>query len=325
MKLVKLAYAIAAFSVVFLCTINASGQKVKNYSISDSDIEFYLKQNNKESRLTEYKDDKTTLLLKLNQLAHINASRKKHRKQAVKLDILASRVANKIAKNAAEKGFMGHFNTKGETPYQRFAFAGGTDHVSENASALSSTEDLPSLTSDINGYMQQAHNAFMAEKAPNDGHKKNCIDPHHNYVGLGYYLHDGDFRYYEEFLDRYLEFGNFINMAKVNQTVKIPVKPIKGKYLHMILIYHEKFPKPMSISSINKKMKYDDYTNDLAFKILPWQLPTTSANGFTELEFNFSKKGLYYIQIYLDNKAYKSGSVSTKGKVQASGVVIQVR
>ncbi|WP_143525204.1 CAP domain-containing protein [Labilibacter marinus] len=301
-----------------------SKSKVAEYTISNSDMEYYLDLNDKEQRLSEYKDDKTAILIKLNQLAHINASRKKHQVQLVKLDILACRVANKIAKQAALNGFMGHFNKQGESPYHRFAFAGGTAHVSENAAALRSDDFLPSSTKDIHSYMQQAHNSFMAERRPNDGHKKNCINIFHNYVGLGYYLHQGEFRYYEEFLDNYIEFGDFPRKVKSNQSFSIPVKPVKGKYFHMALAYYEKSPSKMSAATINRIMEYSDFTNDMVQQILPWDLNTENTKGYTPLPFTFKKKGLYYIQIYLDDKPYISGTVNTKGKVQASGVVIKV-
>ncbi len=314
--------------ILFIFTIffqfYSIAQKTKQYEISESELNRYLKLSEQETRLLEFKDDKSTLILKLKQLAHINKSRKKYKKQTVELDILASRVANKISKNAALNKFMGHFNTQGHTPYHRYSLAGGTSHVSENASALSSSDRLPSSDNDLIGYMQKAHNAFMAERAPHDGHKQNCINPHHNFVGLGYYIHNGEFRYYEEFIDKYLEFGHFKNSVNVNQTIKIPVKALNSKYVYMSLAYYEKKPTKMSISSINNKKKYDDYTNKIAKKILPWELPKKSEDGFTQLEFKFNKKGWYYIHIYINDKPYKSGTASTKNKIQASGVVIQV-
>ncbi|GAF05506.1 hypothetical protein JCM21142_104243 [Saccharicrinis fermentans DSM 9555 = JCM 21142] len=297
----------------------------KNYSISQKELDKYTQLNDQETRLKEYKDDKNALLLKLNQLAHINASRQQHQKPPVQLDILASRVANKTAQEAARENFMGHFNLRGEKPYHRYAFAGGTAHVSENASALSSSDLLPSTPNDITKYMQQAHNAFMAEQAPNDGHKQNCIDTNHNYVGIGFSLHKEQFRYYEEFLDKYVTFNKTKSFYRKNETIKISIKPDHNKYLHMILVYYEPFPTAMRISSINKQMKYDDYTKDLVHKVLPWQLPQTNAEGISELEFSFDKKGLYYLQIYLDNTAFTTGKASTKNKIQASGIVIQVR
>lgn len=309
----------------FFVNAPAFAKDVKKYDLSESEINKYETLNANESRLLDYKDDKSALLLKLNQLAHINASRKKYRQPEVQLDILASRVANKIARDAVKGNFMGHFNLLGQSPYYRYALAGGTDHVTENASSLSSTEPLPSAPEHISGYMQQAHNAFMAERAPNDGHKQNCIHPHHNYIGIGFYLHKNQFRYYEEFLDRYLVFGDFKTSVKPNTKVIIPVKPEDKKHLHMVLAYYQTTPSPMSADAITRQMKYDDFTDDLAHKILPWELPTTEANEFTQLEFTFQKKGLYYIQIYLDDKPFTKGTASTKNKVQASGVVIEVK
>ncbi len=54
--------------------------------------------------------------------------------------------------------------------------------------------------------MNSAHQQFMNEQAPYDGHKKNCINKFHNFVGIGHYLTENQFRYYEEFIDRYLDF-----------------------------------------------------------------------------------------------------------------------
>ncbi len=313
------------FISVLLVNAVAFTKDAEKYVLPESEIKKYETLNANESRLLEYKDDKSALLLKLNQLAHINASRKKHRQPEVLLDILASRVANKIAQDAVEGNFMGHFNLLGESPYYRYALAGGKDHVTENASALSSTESLPGAPLNISGYMQEAHNAFMAERAPNDGHKQNIIHPHHNFVGIGFYLHKNQFRYYEEFLDRYLVFGEFKPSVNVNTKVIIPVKPKEGKHLHMVLAYYQKLPSPMSADAITRQMQYDDFTDDLAHKILPWELPIADAQGFSRLEFTFQKKGLYYIHIYLDNQPFTTGKASTKNKVQASGLVIVVR
>lgn len=312
---------------IFICfsTMFAQKQSTKNYTIPQKDIEKYILLNNNEQRLLRYKDDNKTIILKLKQLILINASRKKHRKQPVELDIFASRVANKIATQAATENFMGHWNTQGESPYQRFAFAGGKDHIMENASALSSTQNLPEKDDDISSYMQQAHNAFMAEKAPNDGHKQNCINTYHNFVGIGYYLYKNQFRYYEEFVDRYIVFGEFPTNVSIDQRIHIPVKAINDKHIYMALTYYEKTPSKMSVSSINKRKKYDDFTKELSQQILPWNLPKPNKDNFYNLEFTFKKKGLYYIQIFLDKTPYVSGKATTKNKIQASGVVISVK
>ncbi len=95
-------------------------------------FDYYKRLNENEARLTEYKDDDEALSLKLNQLEVINASRKKHKAKPVMLDILASRVANRMCREAAENGYISHWNMAGEKPYLRYAFAGGYDHIAEN-------------------------------------------------------------------------------------------------------------------------------------------------------------------------------------------------
>ncbi len=308
------------FIVFFICSQLGMSQ----VQISANDLAHYIQLNNNENRLLKYKDDKDALILKLKQLALINSSRKKHHKQTVKLDILASRIANKIAQEAAIKNYMGHFNPQGETPYMRYAFAGGYSHIMENASAISSDQPLPDSPENISEYMKKAHFSFMNEKAPNDGHKQNCINTHHNFVGIGFYLHENQFRYYEEFIDRYIEVKQLPSKASVNEDITISVKPHNNLHIHICLAYYEKFPSPMSIRSINARSTYKDYTNELYHKILPWDMEKTDEDGYTPLQFNFSKKGLYYIQLYLSTDPFKGGKASTKDKIQGSGIVIVV-
>ena len=78
------------------------------------DYDTYKKLNNSEQRLKEFKDSDESLKLKIAQLEIINTSRKKNNAPAVRLDILASRVANKMAKEAAENEYLGHWNMAGE-------------------------------------------------------------------------------------------------------------------------------------------------------------------------------------------------------------------
>ena len=102
-------------------------------SNSSDEIESYQKLNDAEKRLAEFRDNDEAIKLKVEQLNVINKSRKINNAPAVKLDILASRAANKMAREAAENEYLGHWNMAGEEPYLRYGFAGGYDHVSENA------------------------------------------------------------------------------------------------------------------------------------------------------------------------------------------------
>ncbi len=285
------------------------------------------KLNDAEKRLIEFKDSDEMLGLKIKQLAIINQSRKKYKAAPVKLDILASRVANKQCKEAAEGEFRGHWNMRGEKPYHRYAFAGGTDHVTENAAATwiqgGTFDGKPETHAKL---MADLHGEFMAEKKPQDGHKQTIIQKDHNYVGIGAFMTSTHFRYYEEFIDRYAEIGAVPQRVKVNQEFTVSIKPNNGLYLFYGAAYYEKVPKPMTQSAVNKKSSYPDYTDSVPVKYAPWDIAKfRDANGTYNIPWSFDKKGLYYIQLLVDKKDPSSlTSFNTDGKTIVSGIVVIV-
>jgi uncharacterized protein YkwD len=289
------------------------------------DLEYYLKQNEAEHRLEEYKDNEDDLKLKLVQLEIINKSRSKFRASPVKLDILASRVANKMSREAGENDFIGHWNMAGEKPYLRYAFAGGNDHISENAFGESSSIDYAVSSSKISSLMEFGHSSFMAERAPEDGHKKNITDKDHNYVGIGFYLSGRQFRYYEEFIDRNFDFENIPKEVKVGDPCSITVKTNGKCFLYFLMIYRDAFPQSMTPSEIKKMGSYNDFTEDQYRKLFAWDLSRYRNGTEYRIPLSFSQEGLYYIQIYSDKREIKkSGSMNTKGKTPYSGIVIKV-
>jgi uncharacterized protein YkwD len=290
-----------------------------------NNFDYYQKLNNNESKLIEYKDDDSTLGLKLLQLEVINESRKKNNADPVRLDIFASRVANKMCIEAARNDYTSHWNLNGEKPYQRYALAGGYDHVSENAYGEWQSEDYDTTDTSISDLMKSAHGTFMAERAPADGHKKNIIDKTHNFVGIGLCITGNQFRYYEEFIDRYYSFERITPALKINESGSITVSTDGQNFLNYLIIYREKLPVPMKPAQLKKTGGYDDYTNEEYLTIPAWDLAKFRKDFTYTIPLKFTKEGSYYIQIYQDKKEItKPVSISTKGKVQASGIVIQV-
>jgi hypothetical protein len=313
--------------LIFCISFFPSGSLLCQTQGADSAFAVYHKLNEGETRLAEYKDSDEMLRLKITQLALINKSRKKYHAPPVKLDILASRVANKVCEEAALNKYMGHWNMKGEKPYHRYAGAGGQDHVAENASSSTYSgngvfPDSPELVAE---QMAKLHLSFMAEKAPDDGHKKNCIDKVHNYVGLGVYRTDKEFRYYEEFLDRYYTFVDVPLQAEVKIPVTIKLKPEQGKYFYYLLTYREEL-KSMTPAKISARKHYDDFGPKKGIEYMPWQLAGFRKDSGYEIPLTFTKPGLYYVNIYeFDKELKKPAAYDTKGKIQGSGIVIEVR
>jgi uncharacterized protein YkwD len=293
------------------------------YASEIQELDNYIKLNDSETRLIEFKDDVDALRLKLTQIDYINNSRKKFKAKPVKLDILASRVANKMCKEAAENDFIGHWNLAGEKPYHRYSSAGGADHIAENAFGEWTTGSYSVSPSTISSMMKKGHSAFMAEKAPADGHKKTIIDKYHNFAGIGYYLSSTQFRYYEEFVDRYLEFENVPSEIKVDEPFTITVRPLSTSYLYYLIVYREKSLKPMNSAQIKRMGSYSDFADEEYMKLTAWELSQFRSGNSYNIPLKFTKEGLYYIHIYLDGKEItKPGTLNTKGKTSASGIVI---
>lgn len=290
------------------------------------EFESYQKQNESEKRLREFKDNDEALKLKVEQLDVINKSRKINNAPLVKLDILASRVANRMAKEAAENEYLGHWNLAGEEPYLRYGFAGGYDHVSENAYGEWSSDTYFVSPQVISSMMKKGHGKFMAERAPDNGHKVNIIDKSHNFVGIGYYLNGKQFRYYEEFIDRYFEFENVPSELKIGEQCKITVKTNGQSFLYFMIIYRENFPQPLTPAQISKKGSYRDFTNEEYKNLAAWDLSRYRNGTIYEIPLSFTKEGLYYIQFFSDKKEItKPASLNTKGKAPESGIVIKVK
>ena len=320
-KTLKIFIIIAVIIIVFPRSILPH----KSVEKQQDNIEYLISENDKEKRLQEYKDNEEALKLKLAQLEIINKSRKKFNATPVKFDILASRVANKMCREAAENEFVGHWNTAGEKPYHRYAFAGGYDHVSENAFGEWSTGTYTVSSENISELMKSGHGSFMSERAPNDGHKKTVIAKEHNFVGIGYHLSGKQFRYYEEFIDRYFEFENIPEEVKRNEPSDITVKTDGKSFLYFLVIYRDKFPQKLTASQINKKGSYSDFSEEEYQTIPAWELARYRSGNTYKIPLKFSKEGLFYIQIFSDKKEItKPASITTRGKTPYSGIVIRV-
>ena len=164
----------------------------------------------------------------------------------------------------------------------------------------------------------------MSERSPADGHKRNVIDKSHNYVGIGYCLSDTQFRYYEEFIDRYLEFDSIPRVVKRDNSFTIDIKTTPGVYLYTLIAYRDKLPENMTASQISRRNSYNDFTDEISLTIDPWDLAPMRKSNVYKIPLSFDKPGLYYINIFIDNKEMASPStMDTKGKIQASGVVIR--
>jgi len=99
----------------------------------------------------------------------------------------ASRAGQGHAEDMAAHGFLGHWGTDGSVPEQRLTDAGGADMVLENASCFTDerTRALDPQPRIDPRNVERAEAMFFHEQPPNDGHRRNILNPIHNKLGIG--------------------------------------------------------------------------------------------------------------------------------------------
>ena len=135
-------------------------------------------------------------------LEQVNRERAAARLSALKLDGLASDVAQLHAIEMAQNNFLSHWGLDGRKPYHRYAYAGGTEATAENDAAADYS--APFASDDFADAPIRMHKAMYAEVAPNDGHRQTILTPQHTHVGFGFAAHDLHVRLCEVYVSRYV-------------------------------------------------------------------------------------------------------------------------
>ena len=134
-------------------------------------------------------------------LERLNRERRAAGAPALAYDLLGASVGDAFSLDAATSRSSGHWDTAGRPPYLRWALAGGVDYHGENFSALTRTgADVDE--SEVSRLLLDAHAQMMAERPPDDGHRRTALDPDWTHVGFGAAAAGGEFRMVEEYSRR---------------------------------------------------------------------------------------------------------------------------
>ena len=178
-------------------------------------------------------------------------------------DEAASRVADAFCARQIQERTRGHFLLNGFPPYARMGMAGVFGMDAENAVAWTTTganfEDTP-LQLALAG--QQS---MMAEKAPNDGHRRTILDPEVTHVGVGWAQGSGRFRMAQEFLMRHLARLTLEQAAGNPVTVLVKGQTLSDYRLAFVTLAHEPTPKPLTRNQVNARTHYEFPQPRLAF------------------------------------------------------------
>ena len=227
----------------------------------------------------------------------INADRLKAGLSQLQLDDLANKVATAHAQDMARGQFLSHWGSDGRKHYHRFAFAGGTDAVQENASAAT---NIQSLTPEgIFEDLRDMHASMMAEVPPRDGHRKTILDPFHTHVGFGLSFNGYNLRLDELFLARYVRLDPIPREAKPDSIVAVQGRMINAKhFLNEVDVFFEPLPTPPEIDWLRSPRAVslpEDY-----IRLRPRALPGTKYSDGAPGDFDWERGGRFHAPVKLD-------------------------
>jgi uncharacterized protein YkwD len=199
--------------------------------------------------------DETRFALRDELLRVINRDRAQFGLRPVKLDPVASALADDYCRQQIKNGTTGHFTLDGMAPYMRYSLAGGNDGVSENVAAWSANYGFGDRA--LYDMMRRSQRAMMDEVEPHDGHRKTILDPSATHVGIGLAWERGEFRIAEEFIRRYVEWTRPLpRNASVTDRAMLRVQPHAGYVVEAITVHHEPAPRAMSAKLANDIASY---------------------------------------------------------------------
>jgi uncharacterized protein YkwD len=193
-------------------------------------------------------------------LALVNRDRADNGLPAVVLDETASRAGQRHADDMARSGYTAHWGTDGSVPEERYSDAGGTDFVQENAGCLADGEprELDGAPRFEARMLERVEHAFMDEKPPRDGHRKNILKAGHTALGIGVSKPKGvDLACLsQEFVDDYGDYAVLPKSTSAGSTLHIegdvkgavafggvgigridPAKPLSAAHLNTTYVY----------------------------------------------------------------------------------------
>lgn len=158
-------------------------------------------------------------------LERVNADRKAEGLEPVVRDSVAERAAQEHAEDMAKLGFTAHWGSDGSVPEQRYTRAGGMHFVQENAAcffdgARRALDPKPRFRVAL---LDQIEAAFLGERPPHDGHRRNILKKTHTALGIGLAQPTalGQPCMAQEFVDEHGSYSALPQRAKVGQVIRV--------------------------------------------------------------------------------------------------------
>lgn len=247
-------------------------------------------------------------------LSLINRDRAAAHLPPVAMDPVAMRAAQLHAEDTAKAGYNDHYDLDGRSPDWRYVLVGGTDMIAENQLGVyydpKYVYNLPKDQRFTKEEIEHVESVFFDEKPPQDGHRKNILQPRHNKVGIGLSVcwieqPYGGFRSItccQEFVDGYGAFSPLPLSAEPGQAVSLIGKLAPGLELYTVDIQRGDLPKPIPIEELRKNAYHGYNLPDRRIASYWPRDVQFTADGHFRLMIPIEKDwkpGLYYMSVWV--------------------------
>lgn len=238
-------------------------------------------------------------------LTLVNRDRAANGLSQLTLDETASKAGQRHAEDMATNGYTAHWGTDGSVPEQRYSEAGGTDFVQENAGCLAdgkrrSIDGTPRFEA---AQIERVQRAFMDEKPPKDGHRRNVLKPVHTAFGVGLALPTGTgiACLSQEFVDDYGDYEAVPKTAKPGASLHLAGEMKGPVAFGGVGIGRIDLPQAMSAALLNTTYTYAiPQPSDLYFpKGFVTKKPVTVNGKHFEIDVPLGKQpGRYLVSVW---------------------------
>jgi len=203
--------------------------------------------------------DEEVVRLKTEALALVNADRAASGLAPVELDDRASKLGDLYCELALAMGLRGHYLTDGLSPFQRYAFwAGGTDYTGQNVCSTYGVNTATWSYESVRRRMVEYEAMMMAERPPNDWHRKNILNPWHTHVGIGLACGPTGIRMTQEFVNRHVVIHEMDTEQPLHGTPQFAGKLLDPENVELagITVFYEPPPRELSVEQANTRNSY---------------------------------------------------------------------
>lgn len=238
----------------------------------------------------------------------INQDRQKSGLKPVSWDQTAADAARQHVQEEADYGYISHWNMEGIKPQRRYTMGGGLDAVQENQSVtLWINDGFRGISKEELSKVVAEHQTSMVnEQPPEDGHRKNILDPHHTGVGVAISVGKYGVAMAQEFTNHYVEMQPVPKTASPETKITLAGKVLPGYTLTGIYALWEELPQPLTKEELMQTHSYGDPPSD---NLYFWARPkadgyyiSTKSGNIMATNMTVDKNGNFTLQVPLSKK-----------------------